>query len=459
MQGLKSFSIGGVHPPENKLTSHIPIRDVPVPAQVAIPISQHIGKPAEPVVDRGTEVKVGTLLAKASGFVSAPVHSSVSGKVKKLDTVVDALGFRRAAVIIAVDGDEWEEGIDRSEDINESIELDGSDIVARMVAMGIVGAGGATFPTAVKYSIPEGKQVDTLLINGVECEPYLTTDHRLMLEKGAELIVGIRLLMRALGVSRACIGIENNKADAVDALTSLVAEKAAAALIPEGSIEVCALKVKYPQGGEKQLIQAILGREVPSGKLPLDVGCVVSNVGTTIAVYEAVQKNRPFLDRIVTVTGKTLVEAGNGANFRVRIGTPARALVEAVGGVPDDTAKVVMGGPMTGRALPNLDVPITKGSGGIIFVTKAEAQRRAVHHCIRCSRCVTVCPMGLEPYLLEKLVTREMWDAAEKDGIMDCIECGSCSYTCPSSRPILDWIRFGKARVTAIRRSRVAAGK
>jgi len=353
MQGLKSFSIGGVHPPENKLTAQLPIVDLAPSAQVAIPVTQHIGKPAEVVVERGAEVKVGTLLAKASGFVSAPVHSSVSGKVKKIDAVVDAQGYRKPAILITVDGDEWEESIDRSADLAETIEMDAKEIVARIGEMGIVGAGGATFPTAVKYSIPEGKTADTLIINGVECEPYLTADHRLMLENGAELLVGTRILMRALGVSRAFIGIENNKPDAIENLTTLAAEKAAAGLIPEGSIEVLPLTVKYPQGGEKQLIQAAVGREVPSGKLPLDVGCVVSNVSTTIAVYQAVQKNKPFIDRIVTVTGKSLVGRGSGGNFRVRIGTPLSALVDAVGGTPDDTGKVIMGGPMTGKALPD----------------------------------------------------------------------------------------------------------
>ena len=454
---MKTFSIGGIHPPENKLTADKPIVDLAPPAQVAIPVSQHIGKPAELVVERGTEVKVGTLLAKASGFISAPVHSSVSGKVKKIDTVVDAQGYRRQAVVIAVDGDEWEPGIDTTPDLVQSIPMDASSIVARIAEAGIVGAGGATFPTAVKYSVPEGKHVDTLLINGVECEPYLTADHRLMLENADELIVGTRVLMKAAGVARAWIGIENNKPDAIAHLQERLQTLSAAGEIPEGTLQVLPLEVKYPQGGEKQLIEAATGREVPSGKLPLDVGCVVSNVSTAIAVYHAVQKNRPFIDRIVTVTGKELVARGDGGNFRVRIGTPVSALVEAVGGMPEDTAKVVMGGPMTGKAITSFDVPITKGSGGLIFMRAADARRHAVGNCIRCSRCVGACPMGLEPYLLEKLVQAEMWEDAEREGIMDCIECGSCNFACPSNRPILDWIRLGKGRVGALRRSRAAA--
>ena len=459
MQGYKTFEIGGVHPPENKLTADRAIQDLPLPAQVAIPVAQHIGKPAEVVVERGTEVKVGTLLAKASGFISAPIHSSVSGKVKKIDTVVDAQGYRRQAVLITVAEDEWEPSIDTSPDLIEDITASAEEIVARIGDAGVVGAGGATFPTAVKYSIPEGKTVDTLIINGVECEPYLTTDHRLMLEQAEELIVGTRILMRALGVGRGWIGIENNKPDAIEHLDTVLAQKREAGLIPEGSLQVLPLHVKYPQGGEKQLIQAATGREVPSGKLPLDVGCVVSNVSTTLSVYQAVQKQCPFIDRIVTVTGKELVAAGNGGNFRVRIGTPVSALVEAVGGMPDTTGKVVMGGPMTGKSITSFDVPITKGAGGLIFISAEEARRQEVHNCIRCSRCVSACPMGLEPYLLEKLCQSERWEDAEREGVMDCIECGSCNFTCPSNRPILDWLRLGKAQVGALRRSRAAAAR
>jgi electron transport complex protein RnfC len=360
-------------------------------------------------------------------------------------------------VLITVDGDNWEDGIDTSDDLRDEITMQGAEIVARIGESGIVGAGGATFPTAVKFSIPEGRSADTLIINGVECEPYLTADHRLMLEKADELIVGTRILMRAANVFSAVIGIENNKPDAIAHLQEIITKRTAAGAFPEGEISVLPLKVQYPQGGEKQLIQAATGREVPSGKLPLDVGCIVSNVSTAIAVYYAVQKNRPFIDRIVTVTGKTLVANGGGGNFRVRIGTPVSTLVEAAGGMPEGTGKVIMGGPMTGKSITSFDVPVTKGSGGLIFMDRSEANRLAVANCIRCSRCVGVCPMGLEPYLLEKLVQAERWEDAEREGVMDCIECGSCNFTCPSNRPILDWIRLGKGRVGALRRSRAAA--
>ncbi len=455
MAVLQTFRAGGIHPPENKITSTQAVEALPVPAQLFVPVSQHIGKPAEPVVEKGSVVKAGQLIAKASGFISANIHSPVAGTVKKIDTLPDATGYRKTVIVIdTADEQVWEDGIDTTPDLVAEVTSSAEEIVARIHAAGIVGAGGATFPTNVKYSIPEGKTVDTLIINGVECEPYLTADHRLMLESADELIVGTRILMKALGVSRAYIGIENNKPDAIAHLRERLTTApggSSPGSYAEGVIEVAAMKVKYPQGGEKQLIQAITGREVPGGKLPLDVGCVVSNVSTTVSVYQAVQKGRPFIDRIVTVTGKHLVQ---GRNFRVLLGTPLHVLVDALGGVPEGTGKIVLGGPMTGKALSGLDVPITKGSGGLIFLDAAEARRSTVQNCIRCSRCVTVCPMGLEPYLLEKLVQTEKWEDADREGILDCIECGSCNFTCPSTRPILDLIRLGKAQVTAMRRAR-----
>lgn len=449
--GARTFPMGGVHPQDRKYAAAAAIVDLAPTATVAIPVSQHIGRPGNVVVEKGSVVRVGTLLAEANGFISAPVHSSVSGTVKKLDTVVDATGVRRAAVLIAVDGDEWEPEIARNTQVRDEIAIDRAEIVPRIAAAGIVGAGGATFPTAVKFSIPEGKRVDTLIINGVECEPYLTADHRLMLELADQIIVGTRLLMRAAAVDRAIIAIETNKPDAID---HMIARVAAAGPLAEGTITVQPVAQKYPQGGEKQLIRALTGREVPSGRLPLDVQCVVSNVATANAVYDAIQCNRPFIDRIVTVTGRGLASP---SNFRVRLGTPFTALAEAVGGVPAGTGKVIIGGPMTGKAAPSLDVPVTKGSGGLIFVEEAEARRPQTQPCIRCAMCVGVCPMGLEPYLLEQLARAGRWDRLEAEGVMDCIECGSCSFACPAARPLLDWLRLGKARVGAIRRERSAA--
>ncbi len=440
---LKTFSIGGIHPAEQKLSANQSIEVLPLPEKVAVPIAQHIGAPAQPIVKRGDLVKTGQLIAKTGGFVSANIHSPVSGKVAKIDEVVDASGYRKQAILIDVEGDEWDEHIDRSETLRKEITLSPADIIKKIGEAGIVGLGGATFPAHVKLSPPPGKACNILIINGVECEPFLTSDHRLMLEKGPELIVGIRLLMKALKVDNAVIGIENNKPDAIKNLTSLCSA--------EKGIEVQALKVQYPQGGEKQLINAITGRQVPSGKLPIEVGAVVHNVGTAFAVYEAVQKNKPLVERVVTITGPQLKKP---SNFLTRIGTPVNQLIEAAGGLPENTGKVIGGGPMMGKALINLEVPITKGSSGLLILPDAQAHRKPFQNCIRCSKCVSACPMGLEPFLLMIEAQKEIWDRAESDKVMDCIECGSCSFTCPANRPLLDYIRLGKNKVGQIMRSR-----
>ena len=440
---LKTFRLGGVHPPENKLSADKKIVELPLPRSVFIPVGQHIGAPATPVVNKGDEVKVGQIIAKSSSFVSTNIHSSVSGKVKKVDFSADSSGYPKQGIFIDVVGDEWVEEIDRSEDLKENFDLDGQQIIQKIQDAGIVGLGGATFPTHVKLVPPKGMKADVLLINGVECEPYLTSDHRLMLEKGEEILVGTRLLMKALNVEKAVIGIENNKPDAIQLLT----EKSK----KYNGISVETLKVKYPQGGEKQLIKAVTGKEVPSGGLPIAVGAVVSNVGTAFAVYEAVQKNKPLFERVVTVTGKGV---SNPGNFKVRIGTPTTELVEAAGGLPENTGKIISGGPMMGKAVASLDIPVTKGTSGILLIPEQESKREEIIECIRCSRCVSVCPMGLEPYLLMTLGQKQIFDRAEKEHVLDCIECGSCSYTCPSNRPLLDYIRFGKAKVGQIVRSR-----
>ncbi len=440
---LRTFKLGGIHPPENKFSAGQAIRNAELPKVVSIPVAQHIGTPSVPVVAKGDKVKVGQLIAKSGGFVSANIHSSVSGTVSKVDLVPDSLGYPKQAIIINVDGDDWLETIDRSDVLIKDCDLDGPAIVQKINDCGIVGMGGATFPTHVKLVPPKGMKAEYLLINGVECEPYLTSDHRLMLEKSDEILVGTRLLMKALNVEKALIGIENNKPDAIQ----LLKEKAA----QYKGIQVVPLKVKYPQGGEKQLIKAATGREVPSGALPIAVGCVVSNVGSAYAVYEAVQKNKPLFERVVTITGKSVQ---NPANLKVRIGTPVSELIMAIGGLPEDTGKVISGGPMMGKALANVDVPVTKGTSGILMIPGKEARRDEIQPCIRCSRCVSACPMGLEPYLLMTVAEKNLMERAESERIMDCIECGSCSYTCPASRPLLDYIRFGKARVGALIRAR-----
>jgi len=440
---LKTFKMGGVHPAENKLSAGKAIEKLPLPKTVSIPVAQHIGAPATVVVKRGDEVKVGTVIAQSSGFVSTNIHSSVSGKVKKIDDVMDSSGYKKKAVIIEVEGDEWEQGIDTSDNLIKETHLDAKEINAKVLAAGIVGLGGATFPTHVKLSPPPGMTAEVLLINGVECEPYLTSDHRLMLEKGAEIIVGTKLLMKTLGVNKAVIGIENNKPDAITRMQEFTAN--------EPEISVQPLKVKYPQGGEKQLIKAVTGKEVPSGALPIAVGAVVNNVGTAFAVYEAVMKNKPLVERVVTVTGKSVKEP---SNLMVRIGTPVTDLVEAAGGMPEDTGKVISGGPMMGRAVTTLEVPVTKGTSGILLIRDDEAKRNEVEPCIRCGKCVNVCPMGLEPYLLMTMSEKKLWERSEDRHVMDCIECGSCSFTCPSNRPLLDYIRLGKGTVGKLIRAR-----
>jgi electron transport complex protein RnfC len=419
------------------------IVDVDIPKRVAVPVSQHLGAPAKVLVKRREQVKVGQRIAQGEAFISAHIHSPVSGTVFKIEETLDSTGFRKMAVIIDVEGDEWEESIDRSTDIKREVNLSPEEITQKIHEMGIVGLGGATFPSHVKYMVPDGKKVEYLILNGVECEPYLTCDHRLMLEKAEEMMIGIEIMMKALKVNKAIIGVENNKPDAIAHLRDVAKQF--------NGISVEALKVQYPQGGEKQLIDALLKRQVPSGKLPLDVGCVVNNVATAFSVYEAVQKNKPLIDRIVTITGKTVKKP---SNFKVRIGTPLIDLIKLADSDLDNTGKVISGGPMTGKALTSLDVPVTKGTAGALLMHTKESKRGKVMNCIRCGKCTTVCPMGLEPHLLSILAKQLRWEECETNASMDCIECGSCNYICPSHRPLLDYIRVGKAEVGNLIRSR-----
>ena len=415
-----------------------------MPERVRIPLAQHIGAPAEALVKRGDTVKVGTLIAKAGGFISANIHSSVSGVVEKLEEVIDASGYPKMVITIKTDGeDTWEETIDRSPNVVREVTMSPEEIVARIQECGIVGMGGATFPTNVKLLPPKGSQPEVVIINGVECEPYLTADHRLMLERGEELLVGLSILMKAAGVSRGVIGIENNKKDAIQHLTELAKSFT--------GIEIQPLKVKYPQGGEKQLIDAVIRRQVKSGQLPITVGAIVQNVGTTLAVYEAVQKHKPLFERIVTVTG---VDLPKPSNFLVRIGTSSATLIEAAGGLSESCGKIISGGPMMGKALVTDDVPIAKGSSGILVLKKEETVRKPMRACIRCAKCVHACPMGLNPAFLMRDTVFKDWEVLEKNHVVDCIECGSCSFSCPANRPLLDHIRQGKRTVMGIMRSR-----
>lgn len=441
---LRTFSLGGIHPKENKLSAGVKIVPAPLPKEVIIPLGMHIGAPATACVAKGDEVKVGTLIAKSSGFVSANIYSSVAGKVTKIDSVFDASGYKKPAIIISVaEEDVWEESIDRSPELVRECSLDAKAIINKINEAGIVGLGGATFPTHVKLSPPPGSKAEVLIINAVECEPYLTSDHQLMLEHGEEILVGCTILMKALSVDKCIIGVENNKPDAIKHLSGLCAQYK--------GIEVMPLKVQYPQGGEKQLIDAVLSKQVKSGALPISTGAVVQNVGTIYAVYEAIQKNKPLLERVVTVTGKSLDKP---ANYLARIGTPLKTLIEASGGIPENTGKIIGGGPMMGKALLSADLPVTKGTSGILLISQEESVRKPMRACIRCAKCVNVCPMGLNPTFLMVDTQQQDWERAERGHIVDCIECGSCSFTCPSNRPLLDFIRMGKQQVMGIIRNR-----
>lgn len=446
---IRTFRIGGIHPEENKLSNDVATVAAPLPKQAVFPLSQHIGAPAKPVVKKGDKVKVGTMLAEAGGFVSAPVFSSVSGTVLKIDTAVDATGYRTPAIIVSVEDDEWEETIDRSEKLetlDAHPELTPESIVESVKAAGITGMGGAGFPTFIKLCPPPTAKAECVIINGVECEPYITSDYRLMMEHADEIIVGLQLLMKAAKVDRGYIGIEVNKPQAIE----LLAAKAQT----DPRIEVVPLKQRYPQGGEKQLVDAVIRRQVPAPPaIPVNVGAIVQNVGTAFAVYQAVMKHKPLFERYTTVTGKRLAHPGN---FLVRMGTPMRELIDLCGGMPEGDNKLLAGGPMMGKALTSPDVPICKGTNSVTIISEDEARRKPVDPCIRCAKCVSVCPMGLEPYLLATASAKKMWDKVEAECITSCIECGSCQYTCPSHRPILDNIRFGKSKVMGIIKARNA---
>lgn len=446
---LRTFRIGGIHPPENKLSAGKKITALATPKQVIIPLSQHIGAPAQAVVKKGDLVKVGTLLAKAGGFVSANIHSSVSGKVNKIDNALDASGYKRPAIYIDVEGDEWEETIDRSdklETLSAHPELTPEEIVERIKIAGVTGMGGAGFPTFIKLCPPPTAKAECVIINGVECEPYITSDYRLMLEHADEILVGLELLMKASKVTKGYIGIEENKPAAIKLLT----EKTAG----NPDIEIVPLAQKYPQGGEKQLVDAVIRRQVPAPPaIPVNVGAIVQNVGTAYAVYQAVMKRKPLFERYTTVTGKKLKNPGN---YLVRMGTPMRDLIDVCGGMPEGDNKVLAGGPMMGKALNNIDVPVCKGTNSITILTDDDAKRKAPQPCIRCAKCVSACPMGLEPFLLATASSLHDWERVEKEDITSCIECGSCQFTCPAHRPMLDNIRLGKSTVMGIIRARNA---
>ena len=446
---IRTFKIGGVHPDENKLTHEVPTKVAALPKQAIFPLSQHIGAPAKPVVAKGDKVKVGTLLAEAGGFVSAPIYSSVSGTVLKIDTSFDATGYRKPVIIVSVEGDEWEETIDRSdklETLANHPELTPEEIVERIKVAGVTGMGGAGFPTFIKLCPPPTAKAECVIINGVECEPYITADYRLMMEKADQILVGLDLLMKAAKVEKGYIGLEDNKPAAIELFQQKTAN--------DPRVEIVPLAKKYPQGGEKQLVDAVINRQVPAPPaIPVNVGAIVQNVGTAYAVYEAVMKRKPLFERYTTVTGK---QVKNPGNFLVRMGTTFKDMIDACGGMPEGDNKVLAGGPMMGKAVSSLDTPVCKGTNSITVLTEDDARRKPAQPCIRCAKCVGACPMGLEPYLLAQLSVMQEWERAENEEIVSCIACGSCQFTCPAHRPLLDNIAMGKAAVMGIIRERNA---
>lgn len=430
----------GIHPAEFKsLCESKSIEILPLPKEVFIPLNQHIGAPCKSVVERNTEVKTGQMIGASSGFVSSTIHASISGKVKAIDNFPHPLGVQGQMIHIISDGnDDW---IEKDSSNANWDKLGKDDLLEIILNAGIVGMGGAAFPTHVKLNPPKSKKIDTLIINGCECEPYLTADHRVMLEQDDELILGIRILMKVLGVSRSIIGIENNKPDAIEIM-------AKSSSVFEG-ISVLPLKVKYPQGAEKMLIKAVLSRKVPADGLPMDVGVIVNNVGTAIAVAEAVTKKKPLIERVVSVTGDGLREP---KNVIARIGTPFQYLIDFCGGLVDETVKVIMGGPMMGLTQYSLQVPVVKATSGILCLTESSVVKDNIYPCILCGTCVNTCPMDLLPTRLAKLSEKEMYETAEDFGILSCCECGSCAFVCPSNIPLVQWIRIGKMRVNELQR-------
>ncbi|MFW6139091.1 MAG: electron transport complex subunit RsxC [Spirochaetota bacterium] len=435
---MRIFSFrGGVHPPYHKdLTRDNPIHTAQVASQMAVPLVQHIGAPCQPAVEKGARVKEGQVIGKADAFVSAPVHSPVSGKVKKIEPVLHPLGQKILSVIIEPDGEEEKEYLEPLGEVPE--EIDPKKMLDRIRQAGIVGMGGATFPTHVKFSPPKDKPIDTLVLNGCECEPYLSADHRIMLERSADIVLGARIIARVLQVKKTIIAVETNKMDAAEELQNH---------LPEG-MELQGTRTKYPQGAEKMLIKALLGREVPSGGLPLDVGVVVSNVGTVIAVCEAVREGKPLIERTVTVTGSGVKEPGN---FLCRIGVLVGELVKQAGGLQGQPGKLILGGPMMGLAQPSFEVPVIKGTSGVLVMQQADYMRESYLPCIKCSFCVQSCPVGLVPSKLSIIGEAQKWELAENYGVNDCIECGSCAYGCPSKRPIVQLIKTTKAKLKEIK--------
>lgn len=438
MAETKTFK-GGIHPSYNKeLASGKAIKPTPAPKEVIISLQQHIGAPNKPLVQVGDHVEVGQKIGEAEAFVSAPVHSSVAGTVKEIKDVSNFTGANVKSVVITVDASQPDFVKKPGKDL-DSLSDDEIREIARDA--GLVGMGGAAFPTQVKITPPKDKPVDTVIINAVECEPFLTCDHRQMLERGGDLIAGAKLFKKAVGASKVIIGVESNKMDAVDALRSKVSGD------PDISVEV--LEVKYPEGAEKMLIFALTGRKVPPGKLPSEVGCLVQNVGTAIALYEAAAWGKPLFERVVTVTGPGVREP---ANLLVPIGTPISELIDACGGFVGNPVKLIVGGPMTGWAQAEANASVVKGTSGVVVLTSDVVELGEEAECVRCSKCIDVCPMFLSPNFVVQATKRAQWDKAEMWGALDCFECGCCSFECPSYIPHVEYVRKAKAEIAALKK-------
>lgn len=454
----KTFKIGGVHPADSKISAGCRIEVLPLPKTVYVSMAQHLGAPAKPIVAVGDSLKTGQVVAEPGGFISAFVHSPVTGTVKSIAPRQDLAGNWMTHIEIEVADEEvWADGIDTSSEIVTALPADTAFIVDRIKSNGVVGLGGATFPTHVKLCPPPGKKADCLILNGAECEPYLTSDNRIMIERSREILVGAALMQKVLGGCPAVVGIEDNKPAAIKAMTDALAALQKLSADYSG-IKIQVLKKKYPQGGEKQLIAAVMKREVKSMGLPIDVGAVVQNVATSLAVYEAVQKNMPLITNTMTITGDCL-PAERQHNYLFRIGMPLSYIAACAGGVPEAAAKIVSGGPMMGKAVANLDACTVKGSSSLLYLTEEQTRRGEQSNCIRCGKCADACPMGLEPFLLNKYAKNGLMDELEEASVQDCIECGCCLYTCPANIPLLDVIRLAKGDVIKIIRGRAAAQK
>lgn len=442
----KTFS-GGIHPKEYKeLTEHLAFETIPIPDEITLPLSQHLGKEAKALVKKGDEVHPGQMVAQAEGFISAPIHSSIAGKVISLGKEHTSSGFPKDSIVIKTN-----ETAESQKFLFTGLNPDTvtpDEIRERVALAGIVGQGGAAFPTAVKLTPPKDKIIDVVILNGCECEPYLTRDFRFMIERPDDLISGLKLIMKALGVNRGVIGIEDNKPEAIKLLSDKTKY--------EQGIEVISLRTKYPQGAEKMLIKAVTGREVPPGKLPLDVGAVIQNIGTAIAIHDAIVKGEVLITAALTVSGKGIK---NPKNLIVPVGTPIQNVIDFCGGVTEDAMKIVVGGPMMGVAQFDLQAPVMKATSGILILTKDEVAQNPETPCLRCGQCIEACPLNLMPTKLARYTQLNRFEDAEDTGITVCMECGTCAYTCPANIPLVQWIRLGKQKVLQIQKERIASTK